>query len=158
MEKFILDQFRDELTGLNFGTDRLGNTHLLEFLNNAAELPIPKDSVYLRAFTEKNWADINNFQTITCTLTGNPTPMIHIVPPNKTLKLDNIIAATNGRYKGISLIGIFIDDILESFFPIQNEMFYSFNEKVEVKGKLEIKFKPFNRRTKLSIFVHGLER
>ena len=154
MNKFITDQFIDEITGLNFGTDRQGNTHLLEFLNNAAELPAIKDSVYLKAFTEKNWHNTKDFQTITCTLTGEPTPMIYQVPNNKTLKLDNIIAATNGKYKGISLIGIFIDNILESFFPIQNEMFYSFN--VTVAGKLEVKFRPYHKRTKLSIFMHGL--
>lgn len=156
MEKFIQEQFKDELTGLNFGTDRLGNTHLLEFLNKAAETPVSKDSIYLKAFTEKIWANNKDFQTITCTLTGDPTPMIYQVPSNKILKLDNIIAATNGKYKGISLIGIFINNILESFFPIQNEMFYSFNEKVGIKERLEIKFKPFHKKTKLSIFIHGI--
>ena len=154
MEKFIQNQFKDELTGLNFGTDRLGNTHLLEFLNLAAELPLPKDSVYLKAFTEKIWFNTKNFQRITCTLTGDPQPMLYTVPPNKILRLDNIIAATNSRYKGISLIGIFVDNIMESFFPIQNEMFYSFN--IVIKGNLEIRFKPYHKKTKLSIFIHGL--
>lgn len=154
MEKFILKQFQDELTGLNFGTDRLGNVHLLEFLNNAADLPVPKDSVYLKAFTEKNWNNVNTFNRVTCTLTGDPIPMVYQVPSNKTLKLDSIIAATNGN--GISLIGIFINDTMESFFPINNELFYSFNEKIEITGTLEVKFKPFNRKTKLSLFLHGL--
>ena len=155
MEKFILEKFKDELTGLNFGTDRLGNTHLLEFLNNAAEMPVPKDSVYLKAYAEKNW-NKNIFNIVTCTLTGDPTPLIYTVPAGKTLKLDSIIAATNGKYDGISLIGVFINGVMESFFPINHELFYSFNEKVEIEGQLEIKFKPYHRRTKLSIFIHGL--
>ena len=156
MERFIEKKFLDELTGLSFGVDRQGRTHLLEFLWEAAEAPLPKESIYLKAFTEKNWAGTATFQTITCTLTGNPTPLIYEIPPNKVLKLDNIIAVVNGRYRGISLIGIYINDIIESFFPIQNEMSYSFNEKVKIEGKLEFKFKPYHRRTKLSIFVHGL--
>lgn len=153
MERFILKQFQDEVTGLSFGEDRLGNTHLLEFLNTAAELPVPKNSVYLRAFTEKNWANTTAFQTITCTLTGDPEPMIYQVPTGKTLTLSNIIAATNGKYSGLSLIGIFIDGTLESFFPIKDELFHSLD--VDVEGELEIKFKPYHKKTKLSIYVQG---
>ena len=156
MEKFILNKFKDEVTGLNFGTDRLGNVHLLEFLSNAAEMPIPKDSVYLKAYAESMWNNTVAFQHIPCNLTGDPNPMIYQVPAGKTLKLDSIIAATNGKYSGISLIGIFINNVMESFFPINHELFYSFNEKVEIEGELEIKFKPFHKKTKLSIFVHGL--
>jgi len=157
MKNFILEQFQDEVTGLNFGTDRLGNTHLLEFLNNAAEAPLPKDSVYLKAFAESRWADTINFHYIPCNLTGDPNPMIYQVPPNKTLHLDTIIAATNGRWtNGMSLVGVFTDDTLVSFFPIVDQLFYSFNEKLKVVGKLELKFRPYHRRTKLSLFIHGL--
>ena len=157
MKQFILEKFRDELTGLNFGTDRLGNVHLLEFLNNAAELPVSKDSVYLKAFAESRWNNVTTFHPIPCNLTGEPNPMVCQVPPNKTLKLDSIIAATNGRYtSGLSLIGLFVDNTMVSFFPVKDELFYSFNEKIEIDGKLEVKFKPYHRRTKLSLFIHGL--
>lgn len=155
MERFITNKFKDELTGLNFGLDKQGRYHLLEFLNNADELEPPKDSVYLDAWSEKKWDNTTSFQTVPCDLTGNPTPLIYNVPPNKILQIDTVIAAADKE--GISLLGIFIDDTLMTFFPLNTELFYSFNEKIKVEGKLEIKYRPSNNKSKLSVFVHGLE-
>ena len=80
--------------------------------------------------------------------------MLYQVPPNKVLLIDTIIAATDTN--GINLIGIFIDDEIDLFFPINSELFYSFNEKIKIKGKLEIKYKPSKVKSKLSLFIHGI--
>jgi hypothetical protein len=156
MERFIDKKFIDQLTGLEFGIDVQGRAHLLQFLNKAAESPPLKESIFLRAFSEKNWSNTTDFHTITCTLTGDPSPMVYQIPANKTLQLDNVIAVTNGKYTGISLVGVYIDNVIESFFPVQREMYYTFDEKVKIEGLLEFKFKPFHKKTKLSIFVHGI--
>lgn len=155
MERFITDKFKDELTGLNFGLDKQGRYHLLEFLNNADELEPPKDSVYLDAFSERKWDNTTSFQTVTCDLTGDPIPLVYQVPTNKILQIDTVIAANDKS--GVSLLGIFIDDELMTFFPLNTELFYSFNEKIKVEGKLEIKYRPTDRKSKLSVFVHGME-
>ncbi len=154
MERFITNKFTDQLTGLDFGLDKQGRYHLLEFLNNAAEAKTEGDSVYLDAFSEKRWSNTTGFQTILCDLTGDPTPMLYQVPPDKVLLIDTVIAVTDAN--GINLIGIFIDDEIELFFPINSELFYSFNEKIKVKGKLEIKYRPSKVKSKLSLFVHGI--
>jgi len=153
MDRFIEEKFTDELTGLDFGLDTQGRYHLLEFLTKAAE-DINKESVFLRALHESKWANTTEFQSIRCSLTGEPDSMVIEIPTNKTLQLDNIIAVTDAV--AISLVGVFINNVAESFFPVKSEMYYTFDEKVKLKGRLEFKFKPYNRRTKLSIFVHGL--
>jgi len=152
-ERFIEEHFIDEVTGLDFGLDIQGRYHLLRFLNEAAESP-NKESIYLRALHESKWADTINFQTIKCSVTGNPTPLVYEIPPDKTLLIDSILAVTDA--KAISLVGIFINNNMESFFPVGEEMYYSFNERMKFQGNLEFKFRPYNRQTKLSIFVHGL--
>jgi hypothetical protein len=134
-ERFIEEHFIDEVTGLDFGLDVQGR-------------------YYLHALHESRWANTTEFQTIRCSLTGDPTPMVYEIPPDKTFQVDSIIAVTDA--KAISLVGVYIDDEIDSFFPVGEEMYYSFNEKMKLQGKLEFKFKPYNRKTKLSIFVHGL--
>jgi len=156
MKRFITNQFIDKTTGLNFGEDTKGNIHLLEFLNNAANGELPKNSIYLKAFCERIWDNSTDFQIIKDTLFGGQRPMYFDIPSNKELRLDNIIAVQNGQFNGISLVGLYENNQMFTFFPINTDLYYTFDEKVIVKNNFEVRFKPFHRRTKLSIFVHGL--
>ena len=154
--RFITEQFIDTITGLNFGRDARGDVHLLEFLNNAADNNLPKNSIYLKAFCERIWDSTLKFQSIRDTLFGERKPMYYEIPTNRELRLDNIIAVQSGEFSGISLVSLHENNKMFTFFPIQTDLYYNFNEKIIIKNNFEVKFKPFHNRTKLSIFVHGV--
>ena len=144
----------DKKTGIPFIRDIEGYTYLLE----KAMPPNRTHRVYLQAYCKEPWLSTTEFYSITCSLTGNP--LIYIVPSDKSFYAAFIMAAqqhSKTQNLGVSLIGLYINDIRHLMVPFRSELAYALFEPLLINSsmKVELKYKPFDKKAILGILAGG---
>lgn len=145
----------DNITGLPFFEDDFG----IRYLPSDYYMGMPKlDQREVRyTINRSGWSNITEFHSI---LDIDNETIVFSPDEDKVLYLTFVSAAHTPIRVRIapSNIGVFVNDEIISCVPFLNEVHYRFHDpiRVEFPSSLEVKFRPYNVSTKLSLAVGGI--
>lgn len=153
----------DELTGVPFLEDTRGILHMAG--NWFQAIPIPATRHYIQTISHLKFPDVTEFHPIPNWLTGEPTTE-YVVPTGKVWYPAFIMASQGELSKkgsfgksliGLSIIGIYIDNIFIMPIPFRNDLHYVLYEPLSIIADMKVEFKlmPYHKNTKVCILCGG---
>jgi len=143
MTQIITEVFIDDLTGLTFAEDVRGYWYLIPDSTS-----VSTNEFYLHSMViDPIWANTNSFQPL-------PTPLISNITNDSYVKF--ILASQDFKNAyGVSLVGIFVNNVLELALPFIDNLNYKLDVPILVPANvdLEIKFWPFNKKANLGLTI-----